>query len=417
MSRRKTTTEFIDDAIRVHGDRYDYSLVAYQSSCKKVKILCSTHGAFEQTPSNHLTGFGCLLCGLRSAGQYHKKSTASFVEEARRIHGDAYDYSKAIYSGAREKVTIICAKHGAFEQTSSVHLACKPGEACLSCSYEKRGARSQTEFDDFLKRAFSVHGDTYDYSFVEASYCGTNKNIDILCRTHGKFKQTPANHLRGEGCRKCSHLKLANSFRKSSADFISDARAVHGDRYDYSGADYRGAFDNVTIICPIDGPFKQTPTSHLSGIGCPKCSRRAQGAPRNLKRALRGEFDDGKPSYVYVVTFRLPGIATQLFKVGSGTGTRLSTTLNSIKRIGGYELNTRKLEFQSSGEAIVFEQIVHQQIRQFQFVVPSVFKFAGHSEVFTQVPDLSAMNLNKTLIRFRAGERWEIKRVGKGRYE
>jgi hypothetical protein len=198
---------------------------------------------------------------------------------------------------------------------------------------------------------------------------------------------------------------------------VTDARKIHGYRYDYSHANYRGAFENVIIICPIDGPFEQSPTSHLSGIGCPKCSRRAQGAPRNLKRALRGEFDDGKQSYVYVVTFRLPGIDSQLVKVGSGTGTRLNTTINSIKRVGGSGLEAYQLDFQSSGEAIVFEHLAHQQIRNQQFAVPPQFKFAGHSEVFTQVPDLSVIDQNETMLRFRAGQRWTIKRVAKGRYK
>lgn len=244
-----------------------------------------------------------------------------------------------------------------------------------------------------------------------------NKVIEINCRIHGAFKQTPTSHLIGQGCSKCGRLKVAEEFRKSTDDFVAGARKIHGYRYDYSLANYRGAFENVTIICPIDGPFEQSPTSHLSGIGCPKCSRRAQGAPRNLKRALRGEFDDGKQSYVYVVTFRLPGIDLQLVKVGSGTGTRLNTTINSIKRVGGFELKAHKLEFQSSGEAIVFEHIAHQQIMDQQFAVPPQFKFAGHSEVFTKAPDLSVIHQSETMLRFRVGERWKIKRLAKGRYK
>lgn len=263
MSRRKTTSEFIADAETVHGDHYDYSLVNYQSTHKKIEIVCKEHGVFAQTPANHLTGFGCLLCGQKNAGQYHKKDTGSFIEEARRIHGSAYDYSKTIYRGAREKVSIICLKHGAFEQTSSVHLGCKPGEACLACSYENRGTRNQAQFDEFLRQAVGVHGEAYDYSRARALYRGMAKNIEIICRSHGVFKQTPSNHLRGQGCRKCSHLNLADTFRKSSADFIAGALKAHGDRYDYSQADYRGAFGSVTIICPIDGPFRQSPTSHL----------------------------------------------------------------------------------------------------------------------------------------------------------
>ena len=219
------------------------------------------------------------------------------------------------------------------------------------------------------------------------------------------------------GCRKCSLIQTGDEFRKTNVDFIADARSIHGKCYDYSQVKYFGAFNLVTIICPIDGPFKQSPTSHLSGTGCPRCSRRSQGAPRNLVRALRGEFDDGRESYVYVVTFRLPDIEQQLFKVGSGTGTRLRSSQNSIKHIGGYEFKAYKFDFQSSGEAIVFEHIAHQQIKEYQFAVPKIFKFAGHSEVFTQVPDFLLIDQHETMLRYRSGERWLITRVTKGQYK
>lgn len=56
------TKSFIDEAIIIHGGKYDYSLVDYVSSVSKVKILCPDHGSFEQTPGNHLQGNGCPKC-------------------------------------------------------------------------------------------------------------------------------------------------------------------------------------------------------------------------------------------------------------------------------------------------------------------------------------------------------------------
>jgi hypothetical protein len=413
MTRRLTRDEFVTKAQDVHGNRYDYSTVDYVNSCTKIVIRCPSHGEFTQKPSNHLSGFGCLKCGHGMAGKYHKKNTDSFIVEAQAIHRDAYDYSKTVYQGARDKLVVICRTHGEFEQVAYVHLKANSGEACLQCSYGKRGERNHLSLDEFMQRAIEVHQVRYDYSQVASEFGGANKAVSIVCQEHGPFRQLPIGHLSGRGCRKCAIDRLAAQYRKSTDEYIADARKVHSDLYDYSKVDYKGASDNVTIICAIDGPFEQSPTSHLSGIGCPRCSRRAQGAPRNLVRAVRGEFDDARPSFVYVITFQLPGLALQLFKVGTGSGSRLGSTQSSIKRVGGTILDTCKLDLSNTGEAIVFEQLAHQQIRHTQFPVPRELKFAGHSEVFTRMPDLALIEQHELLVRFRHGERWAMKRLAK----
>ncbi|HEU0219672.1 MAG TPA: hypothetical protein VFQ98_02555 [Gallionella sp.] len=418
MSKRKTTAEFISQAKAVHGDRYDYSETSYVSGKQKVKIICSEHGVFEQLPNNHLHGFGCLLCGLKNAGQYHKKDTDKFIAEARKVHGDRYDYSKTEYRGAREKLTIICPKHGAFEQTASVHLHHKgAGAGCERCSYEERGEASSMNIDTFISRAAEIHKGAYDYSLVRDTYQNLQSKVKIGCPVHGLFIQTAAGHLSGRGCKKCSLERLSASLVKTTDEFIRDAISIHGDKYDYSRVNYQGAFELVDIVCPLDGVFRQSPTSHLSGIGCPKCSRRRQGAPRNLTRALRGEFDDDKESYVYLVSFRLPITDKLLFKIGSGTGSRKKTVLNDIQRVGGAVESMELFPFSSTGEAIVFEHIAHDLVMDHQFIVPVEYKFHGHSEVFALCPDLDMVRNSETLKRFKSGDRWQITKRKRKRTE
>lgn len=55
MSNKKTTNEFINDAIKIHGDRYDYSLVKYSNTKSKIVIICPKHGKFKQSVNNHLS--------------------------------------------------------------------------------------------------------------------------------------------------------------------------------------------------------------------------------------------------------------------------------------------------------------------------------------------------------------------------
>ncbi|WP_156905592.1 hypothetical protein [Pseudomonas vranovensis] len=403
MRLKKTTEEFIRDGVAVHGNRYDYSKVKYVSNRKKVVIICKKHGGFEQTPANHLY-FGCKLCGFENAGKYHKKDTEKFIAAAKVVHGSKYDYSVTKYIGARNSLTIICSIHGEFEQTAGVHLS---GAGCEPCSYSMRGKQARMTFEDFVDRAVKLHDGRYEYTLSKDYFQGTATKIQIVCPEHGIFEQLPSGHLQGGGCPLCAVIRTGNSMRKTTESFIEDARAVHGIAYDYSETDYKGAFDRVTIICPIDGAFNQSPTGHLGGTGCPKCSRRAQGAPRNLVRAFRGEFDQPRKAFVYMIRFRLLCSNTPIFKVGSGSGSRMKTVLGSINRIGGTEVEITSISFNTSGEAIVFEHIAHDQIRAHQFAVPIEFKFPGYSEVFSKAPDFSAVEKHFDLERFRSGERWD----------
>lgn len=123
------------------------------------------------------------------------------------------------------------------------------------------GRRLTTE--EFISRAKEVHGDKYNYSKVH--YLSTDTKVCVICPEHGEFFVTPHHHLRSVGCPKCAGRL------KTNEDIISQFVNVHGDKYDYSKVNYRKATSKVTIICPKHGEFKQRPSDHLSGYGCPKC--------------------------------------------------------------------------------------------------------------------------------------------------
>lgn len=138
IMRRLTKEEWIKKATSVHGDKYDYSLFVDPTYRKKVDIICAKHGVFKQVLGNHIDGeLGCPHCGNRA-----KLTTQSFIEKAKKIHGDKYDYSQSIYLGNKSKVEIICAKHGIFKQIATRHLT---GDGCPSCC-ESKGERSIRNF-------------------------------------------------------------------------------------------------------------------------------------------------------------------------------------------------------------------------------------------------------------------------------
>jgi len=131
--RQLTTKKFIKKAIKIHGNKYNYSLVNYKSSIKNVIIICNIHGQFEQKCANHLIGKGCKVCGHTKTTNSQKSNTQEFIKKAQKIHNNQYDYSLVEYKKARDKIKIICNKHNLiFEQTPSNHLS---GNKCQICSH------------------------------------------------------------------------------------------------------------------------------------------------------------------------------------------------------------------------------------------------------------------------------------------
>ena len=254
-----TTEEFIAKAKAVHGDRYDYSKVEYVDYRAIVSIICSKHGEFWQRPDIHLQGKGCPRCGRERIATSSRKSIEQFLHDAKRVHGKKYDYSKVELVNYLTKVTIVCPVHGDFIQSPTLHLQ---GSGCPKCGNEKTSLRMTTK--GFIQKAKQVHGDRYDYSKVE--YIDSKTEVCIECREHGEFWQKPKNHLSGYGCPICSGRK-----KMRTIDFVKRAQTVHGNKYDYSKAEYKGNTKKVCIICPEHGEFWQHAGNHMKGIGCPKC--------------------------------------------------------------------------------------------------------------------------------------------------
>ena len=187
--------------------------------------------------------------------------TQNFIEKARKVHGDKYDYSKVEYVNSHTKICIICPEHGEFWQTPNNHLC---GKGCNECGKRIVSLKKSSNTDDFITKAKKVHGNKYDYSNVV--YVKNNEKIKIICPIHGGFEQTPLTHLSGCGCPKCFGKN------KNNLDFIEQSKKIHGDKYDYSKVIYKGVDYVVKIICPIHGEFEQTPRNHLNGHGCQKCA-------------------------------------------------------------------------------------------------------------------------------------------------
>ena len=257
IMKKLTTEEFVKKAEKIHQGKYDYSKVNYVNSKTKVDIICPIHGKFQQQHNNHLYGQGCSKCAKNNITMKNKE----FIKKAQQIHGQKYDYQSVNYYNNRTKVKIICPKHGVFQQIPHSHLQ---GNGCPKCSNNVKLTN-----EEFIKKAQQIHGQKYDYQLID--YKNAHTKVKIICTEHGIFEQLPYQHLQKSGCKKCGEISSIKKRHKNQEDIIFNFIKIHGDKYDYSKADYVKLINKIEIVCRNHGSFWQSSHSHLKGIGCPKC--------------------------------------------------------------------------------------------------------------------------------------------------
>jgi len=175
--------EFIEKAIKIHGDTYDYSLVEYKNMKTKVTIGCKKHGVFEQTPNNHVyVKSGCPKCYGND-----KFTRNDFIERSIKIHNDLYDYCLVEYININKKVKIICKIHGEFLQSPRKHLYGNACHKCTSKSYSKLAMKwLDSLFITNLRTALSYNGEFTipDSLYKVDGYC---EETNTVYEFHGDY--------------------------------------------------------------------------------------------------------------------------------------------------------------------------------------------------------------------------------------
>jgi len=205
LNKRLNFEKFIKKSIKAHGYKYDYSEINLIDCKSKIKIICPDHGPFYQRPTNHYKN-GCPKCSKFS-------NSNEFIEKSKNVHGDIYDYSMVNYVDNTTPVKIICKNHGEFFQKPRIHLKSN----CPECSKDKFKLKEE----DFIKKSIKTHGDKYDYSKIQID---GGKKIEIICKNHGSFFQSPDNHQRGRGCPFCNESKgekeIGNILKENNIKYL-----------------------------------------------------------------------------------------------------------------------------------------------------------------------------------------------------
>ena len=219
--RRKTNEQFILEAKNIHKYEnnipiYDYSQVNYISTHKKVNIICKIHGSFEQCPSDHLSGKGCNNCSIINRAKKQTFKKEEFIQKAKEVHGDKYDYSQIDYINSQTKITLKCnICEYIFEQQPNSHLQ---GCGCDKCAHMINHENQKLTKEEITERGKKTHGDKFDYSLI--NYINIHKPIKIKCnKCNNVFEQLVANHIKqNKGCPFCDCRiteKILHNYLKS----------------------------------------------------------------------------------------------------------------------------------------------------------------------------------------------------------
>ena len=194
-----------------------------------------------------------------------RKRLEEFIKRANKIHGNKYDYSKSDVPTCKDKAIFICPIHGEFEQTWDNHINGRSG--CPKCAKCHKYTN-----EEWIEEVSKRHNNKYDYS--KTHYTKAKDKVIVICHEkdefgdeHGEFEIRAGNHMAGVGCPKC-----AKKYRPTTEEWIKRAKKVHGEKYRYDKVEYTFSNKKILITCPIHGDFWQEATSHLSGVGCPKCN-------------------------------------------------------------------------------------------------------------------------------------------------
>lgn len=202
--RKTDKEEFIKKARIIHGSKYNYDKVIYIEANSKIIITCPEHGDFEQKPGSHIFGSGCSKC----RNDNNKLSQEDFIEKAKSIHGDKYDYSKVRYKNTYTKITIICSEHGEFDQIPNSHLC---GNGCPRCNDSKGELFIKEILDKYdvnYIREYKIPGNSYKFR-----YDFYLPELNILIEFHGSQHYFPVKFFGGK--EKLKIIQKRDMFKKN----------------------------------------------------------------------------------------------------------------------------------------------------------------------------------------------------------
>lgn len=216
----------------------------------------------------------------------------------------------------------------------------------LPCGCSKRFTYSISQYETLIKRTFE--SDQYSFVGWEDTFSNTKREttyyrrFKYVCKDHGEKVMSVGKWLSGQRCSECK-----NCCKKDTEKFIKDATEVHGDSYQYCEVDYKDSHSPVRIRCDEHGIFKQSPTNHLQGQGCPSCAI--------------GGFDCNKPSVLYVMKCS-GGLKFCGFGISNNFDLRFRRHTYNLKKLNTAIEDYKKFSM-SGKQALTIENLIKSQFK------------------------------------------------------
>lgn len=183
---------------------YDLSAAVYAGMNKKIAFRCPAHGNMEMDAKNMMACRKCVKCMFDERAGKPRITQRKMLDRFAEAHGNTYDYSLAVYRGQQDPITIICKRHGKFQQKPEYHWN---GSGCPWCFHEdRRGASQKDTLESFSEKLATVFGSLLK---VESdAYEGTYKSLRVVCTKHNVSVQSRPNYLLNgcNPCPKCNHM-------------------------------------------------------------------------------------------------------------------------------------------------------------------------------------------------------------------
>lgn len=245
---------FLKRILPITGDRYCFIKNTAVKSKEKLEVICAVHGSFWMTQAHLLEGKNCPKCSGK-----HRYNTEEFIAECKSRYGESFDYSNTIYTTAHSYISVKCNTCNSILSVKAYNHLQKG--SCLTCS----GLRKKTT-EEFIASSKQKFGDKFSYT--NTVYVNNKTKVSITCNEHGDILVDPYVHLNSTyGCVRCSGLS-----RKTTEEFVAEARAIHGNNYAYESTKYYNTNTKVTMKCnTCNSIVEQTPHNHLSGLSPCSC--------------------------------------------------------------------------------------------------------------------------------------------------
>lgn len=195
-----TTEQFIQDAIKTHGNKYDYTKTIYTGAFKKVTVTCRIHGDFSQEASAHKRHAGCPKCGQLSANSKNTLTKDKFLQLSNTVHKHFYSYDQVKFINATTKVDITCPVHGIFSQSPYRHMK---GTGCSYCNkyfnaYRRSYYNNKKTIFYILKLPNNVYKIGITTRSIDDRYKFENSSYSIILEQHffdGKYAWDLEKHV------------------------------------------------------------------------------------------------------------------------------------------------------------------------------------------------------------------------------